>query len=209
MVLQTITLCAYEPVSVDEMLHHSRIDSDADYTYVAGLISAARAYIEKTAWLTLMPTVLELVLQSWPGARYIELPQSPVRSVTSVTWLDRAGATQTVSAGDYVVDTARIPGRVVLKSGKSWPSGELFEASAIRVRYMAGYADALGASPAQDVITAARDAVPVNIRHAIKLLVAHWYENREQVTVQAGVSTAVSLPLGIDALIGVDRAFRW
>ena len=45
-----IQACAYEPVSVDDMQMHSRIDQDTDYPYVAGLIIAAREYVEGEQW---------------------------------------------------------------------------------------------------------------------------------------------------------------
>lgn len=208
--LLTITPCPHEPVGLDEMKLHSRIDGTDEDAYVKTLIAAARRHVESIAWRTLMPATLELVLQAWPGEREIQLPQSPLTGVTSLTYTDSAGNVQTVSPAAYVVDTATTPGRLVLKRGQSWPSTQLVEASPIRVRFTAGYsADQLAQGSAQGAIDAARAAVPEVFRHAIKLIAAHWYENREQITVEAGVSSAVSLPLGVDALLAPERAFRW
>lgn len=45
---------------------------------------------------------------------------------------------------------------------------------------------------------------PPIYKHAIFLAVGHFYENREQIVVQSGVSIA-QLPWGVNALLMVDR----
>ena len=50
------------------------------------------------------------------------------------------------------------------------------------------------------VATAA--TVPENIRQAMRLLIAHWFEQREGALVTPG-SNAVVLPYGIDSLLGL------
>jgi uncharacterized phiE125 gp8 family phage protein len=48
----------------------------------------------------------------------------------------------------------------------------------------------------------AEDAVPQEYKQAILLLLGHWYENREQVTVG---EVAREIPMGVEALLWLDR----
>lgn len=208
--VQVITACPFEPVSVDDMMLHSRIDSDTEYTYVSGLISAARRHIEQVTWRQLMPATLEMVMDDWPGGRELKVLRPPLISVSSLKYTSAAGAETTFSASDYVVDTSSEPARLVLKANVSWPGTELAAAAGIRLRYLAGYGTAaLTTSSSQADITAARLAVPETLRHAIKMLAAHWYENREQVVAQPGVSVAITMPFAVDALLQNERVWEW
>jgi uncharacterized phiE125 gp8 family phage protein len=44
--------------------------------------------------------------------------------------------------------------------------------------------------------------VPAPLRHAVRMLVAHWYENRGLVAAGAGIAT---LPAGVAALVAPYR----
>ena len=80
----------------------------------------------------------------------------------------------TFSADNYYVDTTSEQGRVVLRSGKSWPTvSELRDANAYEIQYKAGYGSNNGDTAAN---------VPRNITNAIKMLALHLYENRDLVT---------------------------
>jgi uncharacterized phiE125 gp8 family phage protein len=204
-----ITPCQYEPVSVDDMMLHSRVDSDAEYSYLEGLVMVARRYVEQVTRRVYMPAVLEWTLDAWPSARYIEVESPPLRAVESVKYVSEAGSETVFNASNYIVDTAPAPGQIWLRRDASWPSETLRESGAIKIRYTAGYSDVLGASPTQAQITAARSAVPINVRHAIKLIAAHLYENREQVVAQVGLVQMAQLPLGVDALLASERVYGW
>lgn len=51
----------------------------------------------------------------------------------------------------------------------------------------------------------ARQDVPATLRQAMLLLIAHWYDNREAVTIGA---TGAALPMAVDALIAPSR-LQW
>jgi uncharacterized phiE125 gp8 family phage protein len=189
MSLTLVTGPLQEPVSLAEAKLHCRIDHDDEDAYVLGLIRAAREMIE--TW-----THRAMVTQTWDqkgdafpcGA--IVLPIAPVSAVTSITYLDTAGAMQTWSALNYLTDLPSGPkaqkARVTPGHGVSYPItyGVM---NAVTVRFVAGYG-AVGA------------LVPMGLRQAIVLLVAHWYQNREAVVVSVG-GTATPLPSGVEALI--------
>jgi len=242
------------------------VDISDDDTYIAGLVTAARVFWESMQGRALVLQTLDLVLDEWPQGDAILLPRSPLRSVASITYVDSDGITNTMSSGDYVVDTASEPGRVVLDYSESWPSETLRPGGAITVRYRAGYAipftvaisteiitavghpyangDAvrvwntggalptgLSASTDYYVISASGDTfklaatsggsaiditaagtgthflgvIPASIVHGLKLLIGHWYENREPVV--ASSREIREMPMAIQALMDCERIF--
>lgn len=194
MALKLITAPAAEPVSASEAKSHLRVDTTADDTYVGTLITVARQNVESHLRRALISQTWEVVLDAFP-AGVIRLPKPPLASVTSIKYTDDEGNESTYSSDNYVVDSDTEPGRVVLKSGQTWPAVTLAAANGVRVRYVAGYG-------------AAGSNVPQAIRQAILLVIGSLYENREDVLVAQGVSIGV-LPFGVVALLAPYRIYGW
>ncbi len=98
----------------------------------------------------------------------IRVPLASLRSVDSIAYLDPDGASQTLDPSAYQVSTGA-GGLIVPAYGRSWPTHRRYLES-VSVRLVVGYgADA--------------DAVPEHVMQAIKLLVGHWFANREEVVV--------------------------
>lgn len=186
MTLKVITPPAVEPVTLAETKLHLRVTTSADDDQITALITTARELVEQSLSRALISQTLELVLDSWPGSTII-LPRPPLVSVTSIVYTDDAAADATFASTNYLVDADSTPGRIRLKSGKTWPSTTLQDLNAVRVRYVAGYG-------------AAGTNVPQPIRQAILLLIGDWYENREATIVAQGM-TATPLPNGVEALL--------
>ena len=115
----------------------------------------------------------------------------PLQSVTSITYYDDDGYGTVFASSDYIVDTDSTPGQIVLKNSASWPSFTPLEIGAVRIRFVCGYGLAV--------------AVPEQFRQAIKLLVGHWYENREAIATSGAVPKEV--PLAVESLLMLDRVF--
>ena len=194
MALKLITAPAAEPVSTSEAKSHLRVDTTADDTYIGTLITVARQNVESHLRRALISQTWEVVLDAFP-AGVIRLRKPPLASVTSIKYTDDEGNESTYSSANYVVDTDTEPGRVVLKSGQTWPAVTLAAANGVRVRYVAGYG-------------AAGSNVPQAIRQAILLVIGSLYENREDVLVAQGVSIGV-LPFGVVALLAPYRIYGW
>lgn len=194
MALKLITAPAAEPVSTSEAKSHLRVDTTADDTYIGTLITVARQNVESHLRRALISQTWEVVLDAFP-AGVIRLPKPPLASVTSIKYTDDEGNESTYSSANYVVDTDTEPGRVVLKSGQTWPAVTLAAVNGVRVRYVAGYG-------------AAGSNVPQAIRQAILLVIGSLYENREDVLVAQGVSIGV-LPFGVVALLAPYRIYGW
>jgi len=191
-----VTPPALEPVTIGEAKAHLRLDSAVgpEDDLVSRLISAAREHVEAVTRRALITQTWDVFSEDWPCGEVLEIPKAPLQSVTSVTYTDYLGAVATFAATEYGVDTAGAPGRVVLGYGKYWPTTvTLREYSPIAVRFVAGY----GATTA---------SVPQPIRHAVLLLVSHWFENREPNVIGASVAP---LPLAVDALLAPYRVWTF
>lgn len=175
---------AAEPVEVSDVKTHLRVTFDDDDTYFGTLIKVARRAIETQTQRALITRTLKLVLESFPASRVIELPFSPVQSVTSVKYYaSGASSLSTLSSDNYRVDTNSTPGRVVLKEGQSWPA-EWANGNAVEITYVSGHGDA-------------KTDVPEDLRHAVLMLCGHYYENRED---SSTGPTVQAVPRAVDAL---------
>ncbi len=192
MAIKVVTGPVKEPVPLEELKNDIRVDSDltADDVLILGLGKAARTLAEQVQGRALITQTWDLTLDGWPAKGYFELPRAPLQSITSIKYYDEDDTEATVDSGTYFVDIASEPGRVVLNSGESWPSTTLRPVNGVIVRFVAGYGD-----DAEDV--------PETTRQAIRLLVGHWYENREAISTSGAVPKEV--PLGVQALLWLER----
>jgi uncharacterized phiE125 gp8 family phage protein len=182
---------AMEPVSVQECINQSRLDDLTQAPNLPLYIQAAREYVEDAAGYTINEQTLEVALDQWPRAGYIDLPRAtPLVEIVSVTVTDDDSVSSVWPSGSYWADTHSMPGRLVLVDGGSWPSTTLRRANGITIRYKAG--DSGEPSGA--------------VKLPILLLVAGMVENRESETVTDRASVqAMSMQYGVDAFISRIR----
>lgn len=158
---------AVEPVTLAEAKAHCRVDTSDDDTYIGTLITAARQWVEEYLDRSLVNTQWTMRLDAFPYE--IELPRPPIASsgtVTAVTLTYTLGddSTATLSTSAYRVDRQSTPGVVRQLRNGTWPAN-LDDYNAVQVTWWGGY----GASGT---------SVPAAIRHAMLMLIAHWYEYR-------------------------------
>lgn len=190
--LTVVTAPTAEPVDVDELKLQLKIDLSADDALISDLGKAAREYVEAYTRRTLLETTYDLKLDAFPCGDIV-LPHPPVRSVTSVTYIDQNGDSQVMTAGatGYLTDLPAgphaEPGRIYPGYQVLWPVTRC-QPNAVTVRYVAGY----GTTSA---------AVPRLIKAAIKHLVEHWYTNRG--VIDGGINSVTSqVPIGVEAQLG-------
>lgn len=176
-------------ISTADAKEHCRINSSADDGYVDALVATATARLEGLEGLT----GRAFLTQTWalsvrcPGENdRIHIPLTPVQSISTITYYDGAGQSQTATLSDYHFVNGGDWAYLYPKAGFAWPITE-DRADAITITFIAGYGDA--------------DAVPANIVHAAKLLVSHYYENREQTTDRR----MIEIPEGIRALVDTHK----
>ena len=184
------------PFSVAEARHQcSLVDDDTQDEYLARLIKVASEHVAAVTSRILTESTWRFLLECFPDCDSIEIPGENLRSVTHVKyWVAGDVAWTTLSPTEYDVDTDSCPGQVVLGDGKSWPSASLRKYAGVEIEFIAGW-DAPGAN-------SVKGEVPDAIRHAIALLVTHWFENRSAVTVgNSAASVSRRLELAVDALL--------
>ena len=158
-----------EPITLAEAKAHLNVESGDDDTYITTLITVAREQFETDTGRAYVDRTYYLDLEAFPSGDSIELQMPPLDSVTSLKHFATGGATSTVSASVYGVDTVKQPGRLVLEASGSWPSDTIRPYNGVRVEYIAGYGNAT--------------TVPELAKSGIKLLVGSMYEDRETAVV--------------------------
>ena len=179
------TAPAAEPLTTAECRSHLNLDETYYDTILDNLVVAARQKVEAETGRQLISATYDLTLDKFPpGTRILHMPKGQLQSVSAITYTDRAGASATFSADDYIVSIKRDPGSITPGYDKTWPSARQVR-DAVQIRFVCGYGDA-----ASDV--------PQAIKQAILLLVGHLFENREAVLVGPG---ATVLPMAVDSLL--------
>lgn len=192
-------------VPLDELKQDLRVDTNDDDVLIDSLGRAAEKYLD--AWTGILGGVC-LVTQTWSQAydsfpcgetwlcqrsrkmkNVLRLRLFPVIEIVSVKYYDSAGVLQTDSGSNYRVQNdalgafvASIPG-----AASPWPSSTQSRSDAVIVEYKAGYGEAAD--------------VPDPLRQAIRMHVAHMYENREA----TGVPNLTEVPLGYVEMIAPYR----
>ncbi|HBS31895.1 MAG TPA: hypothetical protein DEA40_09150, partial [Parvularcula sp.] len=153
MSLALITPPTEEPVTLAAFKEHVKVDGADEDASLSGFLLAARRTIEARYNLAILAQGWRLTLDAAPAE--IALPLSPVLSIDQVG-IVRAGVTEMLAPSAYEARTGR-GGGVRLKSGG--PGAGLV------VAFTAGWANA--------------DALPEELKLAVKTLAAHFYERRE------------------------------
>jgi uncharacterized phiE125 gp8 family phage protein len=174
-----------EPWSVAEAKAFLRVEHGDDDAVIAALIAAARGHVEALSRRALLVQRWRVALDAWPGNGRLDPRIGPLRSVIAARVFDAANNAHGIDVATFVVDAAAniiaspcwampLPGRVT---------------AGIELDVELGY----GATAAD---------VPDALRHAIRMLVAHWYENRGLAAIGGNVAM---LPAGVGALVAPYR----
>jgi len=198
--LKVLTAPAVEPVSLSDMKLHLRVDHSADDSLISALISGARDYVERNTRRTLIHTTYRLMMD-WFPADHIELPRGPVAQIAvagsysyampRIRYYDQDSTLQTLTYADedFHLDLDNNPPRLCLLPLSIWPLTEIGRTNAVEVDFVSGFSS-----------TAA--GVPQLLIQCVKLLVAHWYENRS--AVQPGFGGEV--PMAVDSILKIYSA---
>lgn len=169
-------------ISDAELLEWMKADSSDTATLRLLEKAAIKAIENRTGkWFGLTTTLTEITrFKSWP----IALAQDPV-SFTSLSQFD-GSAWSVIPSTDYYIDGSLIYPNNTISLTPSYlvPS----PSQRMKAIYTAGYTEsATNVWPAPD-----------DIQMAVRLLVGHWFENRESVVVG---TNAVEIPMTVEMLI--------
>ena len=186
--IERVSAPAAEPITAAEAKAQMRIEHTDDDTLIDRLVDTAIHFVDVTGSLG-----KAMISQTWgewfaPNPGTIELSLGPVQSVSAIKYYDADNALQTATLSDFYVLGTKEKTTIRPKSGKQWPTTFVRD-DAIKVEYVIGYGDAASDGPETG-------------RHALRMLVAHLYENRE-LSIERGLS---EVPFGFEAMIERERS---
>jgi len=176
------------PISLAEVKEQLRVEHGDDDVIISRLINVAVAYTDVRGALG-----QAMITQKWAQwlssnpAQSVPLTLGPVQAVTAVKYYDQDGVLQTDDINNYEVFGTEFASKVGPKEGFSWPVAQDRQ-DAIKIEYEIGYGDA-------------SSDVPDTIRHAMMMLIGHWYDNREQ----TGMDELSNVPFGYENLLNMHR----
>lgn len=168
-----------EPVTLAEAQRQCSVTEDEFTQQIEMLIAAARGHAERYCHAAF--AVQSVALTTDTFSDLARLPLSPIRGVTSISYIDTDGMLQTIDPG--TVDTADdgIDSSVAMKLGGAWP--DIFPGSRVTVEAVFG------------------GAVPADVKHAILIYVFTHFEKRDD-----GARPSFA---AIDALLSNHRRGAW
>lgn len=116
----------FEPVTLAEAKRQCNLDAgnDAHDESLNAIIQSARAQLERDSLLVCCAGTYTVKRTDWGCLDWFELPSSlrPVSAVSSITYVDTSGTTQTWSSSQYSLDTYSIAPVVRLNYDYQWPT---------------------------------------------------------------------------------------
>lgn len=157
-----VTAPANRLITAADLRAHCRIDDSAEDESLEQLIDSATEAAESYTWRRFVTQTWDQSFDAFANPLILKYP--PVASVTSVTYTDANGDSQTASSST-LYETGKLNGLDVvrLRYGQVWPATRGHE-DVVTVRFICGEAV---------------DDVPEPLKQAVRLHAAHFYENRE------------------------------
>lgn len=171
-------------ITVADLKAHMRVTHTHEDTLISALRSAAISWVEEHCNIKLGSYTARGYL---PGFYSSYIPIGPVTAISEVKYQttadkDYSSDLTTLAAGNWYTDEISQPARIAFRD---YPSVYEYALTPVVVTFTAGYS-----------------TMPAPVLQAIRLLVSHLYENRQEEV--AGTITA-RLKFGLEALLNPFR----
>ena len=171
-------------IPTSELKNHLRVTTSDDDSLINSYRTAACQFVENYCNTRLTSQSVYFYARSF-GA-IAEFPISPVISVAAVEYnTSQSGSYISYNSSNYYVESSRIPALIKFITAASVDNNAL---APIRITATCGYA-----------------TTPEPLVQAVRLLVAHFYENRQA----AEVGNVREIPLGIKSLMNTYRSISF
>lgn len=186
-----ITAPAAEPILLADAKLHLKVTGSSEDALISLMIAAAREECENEIRRALITQTWEKYLDNFPGdsaAHWmswgspgaIELFYPPLQSVTSISYIDAAGASQVLASTEYTVDDKQEPAWIVPAELKFWPLTRCV-INAVTVQFVCGY----GAN---------ETFIPKAIKNWLLIRIGDLFSNRGSVVMESGSINVASVP---------------
>lgn len=167
-------------ISVADLKTHLRVDHSDEDALIELYRDAAIAWVEDYCNTRLGDVTAVLHMDAFYTC---QIPVAPVSAISSVTYLDQSGDSQTLGTSYWWADLKRQPARITFENAP-----DLFDDTynAVQVNMTIGYAEA---------------SIPKPLVHAVRLMVAQLYEMRQPVQ----ASQTYEVPLGLHSILSPYR----
>lgn len=156
------------PVKLDDVKAYSYITGNEDDSLLQSLILEATQFLENRFRCAVMEQTWQQVQDGFFDPRYwignaIQIARPPFGSVSSITYLDTNGDSQTLAASQYRVVAQGIYARIVQAKNVTWPTTREVIGD-VTITHTCGYSS--------------QSAVPYSVRQAVKDYVDSKYNHR-------------------------------
>ncbi|WPO39006.1 head-tail connector protein [Tardiphaga sp. 42S5] len=176
---------ASEPLSLAEARQFLRVEHADDDAVITALIAAARAHVEALTRRALLTQTWRFMLDAWPANGRFTPRIGPLKTLLVARVFDASGVAQALDVESFVADSAA---HVIAAPCWALPAPGRAVAG-IELDVICGFG-------------ALASEVPVDLLHALKILLAHWYDNRGLAASGGG---AAMQPAGLHALTAPYR----
>lgn len=177
-----------EPMASSDAALRAQLRLDPGETEENALIDAlcatARAHVEALTGRRLITQTARLIAGEFPGVNF-SLPVAPVSAIAAIKYTNAAGELATLAPADYRVTQSGPLWGLAPAYGKSWPA--LRDGGEVQIDITVGFGADLS-------------AIPADLAQAMRLIVAHLFQNREAVS----EGQFFDLPIGVR-----DMCARW
>lgn len=177
-ILEVVTAAVGNVVEVSELREHLRFDGTDEESLLALCIETATDEIQRETYKQLLTATFDLKLFDFSCDR-ITIPVTPVSSITSITYVDANGASQTWSSSLYELQagTESVKGYVKPIYAEPWPTVRGNDRD-VTVRFVAGFG--------------AKSDVPERLRTLIKMRAADLFYSRTATDCGKGTSESLA-----------------
>ena len=171
-------------ISTSDLKNHLRVTSSDEDSLINSYRTAACQFVENYCNTRLTSQSVYFYASTFGAIGEFQI--SPVISVTAVEYkTSQGGSYISLGSTNYYVERARVPALIKFMTA---PSVDNDAIAPVRVTATCGYA-----------------TTPEPLVHAVRLLVAHYFENRQA----AEVGFIKEIPLGIKSLLNTYRSISF